>query len=251
LSPLDKNIEIVCCFGRQVPYKDANPLVKYWINSAFENLRTNKKDLVIHEKGKEDIGKNFNSNVNSAYKTDFIINKVPFKNINYAEDQQIAKDLIENGFKKAYNHKASVYHSHSWDYPFEYFQRFFDEYRGLKESINYLDENLGIKSILKTSLLRSIDDIQNINKQKNISLFSKIKWSFLSLPIELYRHLAIYLGGRHRQISQKTKNYFSREDMQRLNKKSRLTTLETIYANFLIFNTMLNLYIQNKKKAFI
>jgi rhamnosyltransferase len=57
---------------------------------------------------------------------------VPFRQVEYAEDQLLAVDMLAAGYAKAYHPAAAVIHSH--DYPaLGLFRRSFDEWRALRE----------------------------------------------------------------------------------------------------------------------
>jgi glycosyltransferase involved in cell wall biosynthesis/SAM-dependent methyltransferase len=62
--------------------------------------------------------------------------KVPFREVPYAEDQLIARELIEAGFAKVFHPDARVLHSHEFR-PMRFFRRYFDEFRGLREVLGY------------------------------------------------------------------------------------------------------------------
>ena len=50
----------------------------------------------------------------------------------------MGKDIIEKGYIKVYSKHASVFHSHNYSL-MQFFQRYFDEYRGLKISLGYTE----------------------------------------------------------------------------------------------------------------
>jgi rhamnosyltransferase len=58
--------------------------------------------------------------------------RVPFRDIPYAEDRALALDMLRAGYAKVYEPRAGVLHSHEYA-PRERFQRSFDEWRGLRE----------------------------------------------------------------------------------------------------------------------
>ena len=58
--------------------------------------------------------------------------RVPFREIPYAEDQQLAVDMLRAGYAKAYVAAAAVEHSHEYA-PHRRVQRCFDEWRALRE----------------------------------------------------------------------------------------------------------------------
>jgi glycosyltransferase involved in cell wall biosynthesis len=58
--------------------------------------------------------------------------EVPFREVRYAEDQQLALDMLNAGYAKAYLPRAAVVHSHDYP-PLTLLRRSFDEWRGLHE----------------------------------------------------------------------------------------------------------------------
>lgn len=239
IEPFSIDTRVACVFGKQVPYEHHNPLSKSMMELAFKDMSPKGK-LMIHKKGKKgDPGVYFNSHVNSAYKLKFFkdgIIKMPM--MNYAEDQYMAKEIINNDLLKVYNPEACVYHSHAWSSAYEYFQRFFDEYRGLKESIGYY-EKLGRKAVIKNAFRSGLKDSKLIMKYKS-NIFRKLKWSLLAFPIELYKYLAIYFARRYKKIPQDIQNLFSREDMQKNLNTNKLRSSLRLKANLYLINSLLS-----------
>jgi rhamnosyltransferase len=60
------------------------------------------------------------------------LDQVPFRDIAYAEDQQLARDMLAAGYAKVFQPDAPVVHSHDYR-PRELFGRLFDESRALRE----------------------------------------------------------------------------------------------------------------------
>jgi rhamnosyltransferase len=58
--------------------------------------------------------------------------RVPFREVPYAEDRVLALDMLRGGYAKAYVPGAAVVHSHDYS-PAQQLQRAFDEWRGLRE----------------------------------------------------------------------------------------------------------------------
>jgi glycosyltransferase involved in cell wall biosynthesis len=57
---------------------------------------------------------------------------VPFREVPYAEDQRLARDMLAAGYTKVYRSDAAVIHSHDYG-PLDQLRRSFDEWRGLRE----------------------------------------------------------------------------------------------------------------------
>ena len=62
--------------------------------------------------------------------------RVPFRDVPYAEDQLLGRELIEAGYAKVFQPQARVLHSHDFG-PVRFFRRYFDEFRGLREVLGY------------------------------------------------------------------------------------------------------------------
>ena len=58
--------------------------------------------------------------------------RVPFRDVPYAEDQALALDMLGAGFAKVFAPEAAVVHSHDYT-ALEQFRRSFDEWRGLHD----------------------------------------------------------------------------------------------------------------------
>lgn len=58
--------------------------------------------------------------------------RVPFRDVPYAEDHVLARDMLSAGYAKAYHPDAVVIHSHEYS-PLDLFRRCFDEWRALRD----------------------------------------------------------------------------------------------------------------------
>jgi rhamnosyltransferase len=64
--------------------------------------------------------------------------RVPYREVAYAEDQMLAVDMLRAGFAKVYAPAAAVEHSHELGSR-DQFRRFFDEWRGLREVYGHVE----------------------------------------------------------------------------------------------------------------
>jgi glycosyltransferase involved in cell wall biosynthesis len=62
--------------------------------------------------------------------------RVPYREVPYAEDQLLGRELIEAGFAKVFHPDARVLHSHDYP-PVAFFRRYFDEFRSLREVLGF------------------------------------------------------------------------------------------------------------------
>ncbi|HEY5198063.1 MAG TPA: glycosyltransferase [Solirubrobacteraceae bacterium] len=79
----------------------------------------------------------FLSNVNAAYRR-ACWTEIRFRDVAYAEDQAFGADLLAAGWSKVYHPGAAVLHAHDYG-PIEFMRRYFDEYRGLRETTGHIE----------------------------------------------------------------------------------------------------------------
>jgi glycosyltransferase involved in cell wall biosynthesis len=63
--------------------------------------------------------------------------RVPYREVPYAEDQLLGRELIEAGYAKVFHPEARVLHSHDYA-PADFFKRYFDEFRSLREVLGHV-----------------------------------------------------------------------------------------------------------------
>ena len=73
--------------------------------------------------------------------------RVPFREVPYAEDQALALDMLRAGFAKAYVPDAAVIHSHEYATVAQ-FRRSFDEWRGLREVHGWVEPARPVATLL-------------------------------------------------------------------------------------------------------
>ena len=89
----------------------------------------------------------FLSNVNAAYRR-ACWEEIRFEDVAYSEDQAFGRALAAHPrWRKAYHPGAAVLHAHDYP-PFEFMRRYFDEYRGLRETIGHV-EPIGVRSTVR------------------------------------------------------------------------------------------------------
>jgi GT2 family glycosyltransferase/glycosyltransferase involved in cell wall biosynthesis/SAM-dependent methyltransferase len=82
--------------------------------------------------------------------------RVPFRDVPYAEDQLLGRELIETGYAKVFHPDAHVLHSHDFG-SLRFFRRYFDEWRGIREVLGHREPS-GIRSGLRAvSALTDLD----------------------------------------------------------------------------------------------
>jgi rhamnosyltransferase len=121
----------------------------------------------------------------------------PYPDVDFAEDQIWAKNIIEAGYKKAYAHDACVFHSHDYSL-IERLQRSFDESYAFNKLFSYtLCPNLvvAVRSAIGIT-------IQNFLYARKQGLWRTRPLVVLRAPFEnLMRTLGHYLGSHGSNLS--------------------------------------------------
>lgn len=137
LQPFRLSDRVAAVMGKQVPRPGCFPLLKYEIRAVFEGFGPDFGTSVFYqdEFADSDAVRNaiaFYSDVNSAARRDVLTGPVPYRDVSYAEDQLLGRDLIAADYVKAYAPRAVVVHSNDLSLS-EYDDRMFEETLGLRE----------------------------------------------------------------------------------------------------------------------
>jgi len=119
-------------FGPHLPHPDTSPMIARELTQFFAGFSPNGAP-VVHRRG--DL--TFLSNVNACYAR-ACWEQLRFAEVDYAEDQAFGAAMLEAGWAKVYNPRAAVYHAHDYG-PVGFMRRYFDEYRGLRETIGHVE----------------------------------------------------------------------------------------------------------------
>jgi glycosyltransferase involved in cell wall biosynthesis len=119
-------------FGPHLPLDDTSPMIARELTEFFHGFSPNRTP-VIHRRG--DL--TFLSNVNACY-TRACWEEIRFPDVPYAEDQAFGRAMLEAGWAKVYHPGAAVQHAHDYG-PVEFMKRYFDEYRGLRETSGHVE----------------------------------------------------------------------------------------------------------------
>lgn len=142
VAPMLDAHEVAGVFGRHIAHDGATPCVVRDLELHFEGLRQagsrlriDDGDRYLHDPGYRQI-LHFYSDNNSCMRRS-VWKKIPYPDVNYAEDQLWAQKIIEQGYVKAYAHDAVVRHSHDYGV-IETFRRSFDESSALRSLFGYV-----------------------------------------------------------------------------------------------------------------
>ncbi len=115
--------QVAATYSRQVPYPDANPMERYFLETHFppglavRRAKEGHKPLSLHDV--------FLSNVSAAYRRQALLDHPFDEELIMSEDQQISRDLLNAGYAVVYQPASVVTHSHNYTLNVV-FRRYFD-----------------------------------------------------------------------------------------------------------------------------
>lgn len=183
LEPFYINEKISCVLGNQIPRKNAPPCIKREIGKVFDGLGDRKSITlsryytIFDNKLKLDANPFF-SDVNSGFRKQILLKEVPFEDVNYAEDQLIARAMLNKGYIKAYNPMAKVFHSHDYGVR-DYYRRKYQEQTS-RIANGFVSRKLKIKRNMFYFLKGTLNDWYFVLHDVDYNSVQKIRWLILT-----------------------------------------------------------------------
>jgi len=181
VAPFVDDDRIVAVLGKQVPRRECVPIVKYDIQRVFERLGPDYGHTAFFDDGnlvtdrdKEAAG--FYSDANSAARRSVLLGAVPYRDVDYAEDQRFGRDVIAAGLRKAYAPGAVVEHSNDLTIG-AFRRRIIDEVTGLRRVGTEIPP-LSVVGVVKQVLKWSAVDSGFILVDAQLSAGRKFGWLF-------------------------------------------------------------------------
>jgi rhamnosyltransferase len=199
VAPFALSPKLVGVMGKQIPRHKCVPLQKYEIRSVFKNLGPDfgttifYKDTFMKDPVYND-AVTFYSDVNSAARKSFLIDKLPYRDVPYSEDQLFGRDLIDAGYYKAYAPRASVVHSNDLTLR-EYKHRVFDEIIGLRKIGTHVAVP-SIKSMIRMTTTGVIKDAVRTVRDGEYSFKRKVYWLAVNPLYYIQKWRGLRLGAK-------------------------------------------------------
>jgi glycosyltransferase involved in cell wall biosynthesis len=147
LEGFEQADDVALVFGPHEPRPDASHMIKVEMERHFEiwgdgareidvqRLRRTADDLAAYRAfpGRY----TFFSDVNGCVAR-WAWERIPYREVPYAEDQLLGREMIEAGFAKVFHPDARVLHSHDYP-PAQFLRRYFDEFRSLREVLDHVE----------------------------------------------------------------------------------------------------------------
>ncbi|HEX2160320.1 MAG TPA: glycosyltransferase [Thermoleophilaceae bacterium] len=132
LAAYELDPEVGAVYGPHLPWPDTSPMIARELDEFFASMSPDGKPT-LQRAG--DLA--FLSNVNASYARR-CWEEIRFEDLAYAEDQAFGRAMLDAGWVKVFHPGAAVRHAHDYG-PLEFARRYFDEYRGLRETAGHVE----------------------------------------------------------------------------------------------------------------
>jgi glycosyltransferase involved in cell wall biosynthesis len=132
LEAFDLDERTGAAYGPHLPRAETSPMIARELTQFFAAFSADGRPAVQRAGGPT-----FLSNVNACYART-CWQEIRFREIPYSEDQAFGADMLAAGWAKVYHPGAAVLHAHDYGAA-EFMRRYFDEYRGLRESTGHVE----------------------------------------------------------------------------------------------------------------
>lgn len=194
LKPALADERIAGVFGRHIAYPSASVFTRRELEQHFAGFllrpvsELDDQNRYLTDEGYRQFLYFFSDN--NALLRRSVWERIPYPDVDFAEDQAWARAVIEAGYRKAYAHEAAVYHSHN--YPvLERLQRSFDESYALNVLFGY-SGGQGLKNAIKSWVGLTFRDLNIARRER---MLFKVPMLLIKVPIDNgMRLLGAYLG---------------------------------------------------------
>lgn len=210
VGAVEQDPRIAGAFGRHIAYPGALPYTKRDLQLHFDHFLTWPLVIRLEDRARYDADEGYRQVLhyfsdNNACLRKSIWEKLPYPEVDFAEDQLWAQKVIEAGYLKAFANDAVVYHSHDYTLK-DTMRRSFDEARALRRLFGYkLCPSIGhmIYQIVACTK-RDLAYARTLPKgEQNLRL--KLRTPF----IHFCKQLGFYLGQRSEKSDMVMMRWFS------------------------------------------
>ena len=189
-------------FGPHLPHESTSPMIARELTEFFAGFAPNGRPVA------QRLGDAaFLSNVNACYLRQ-CWDSIRFDDVAYAEDQAFGRRMLEQGWTKVYHPRAAVYHAHDYG-PVEFMRRYFDEYRGLRETIGHV-EPISARGLVGT-VRRQLSGDRAWMSERGYDARARAGWGVRSVVHHAGRGVASALGSRAERLPGPLQHAFSLE----------------------------------------
>ena len=141
VTAVEQSDDVAGAFGRHLAYAHDGPFTERDLRLHFDGFLAWPEIMTLEDKERYQTDEGYRQLLhyfsdNNACLRRKVWEKIPYPDVDFAEDQLWAKQVIEAGYAKAFSNKAVVFHSHSYGF-INLFRRSFDESRALNRLFGY------------------------------------------------------------------------------------------------------------------
>lgn len=211
VNAIETDTQIAGVFGRHIAYPDASPFTRYELEQHFQGFLPQPvvalDDRVRYEREEGYRQFLYFFSDNNALLRRSVWQKIPYPEVDFAEDQAWARLIIEAGYRKAYAHNAVVCHSHNYGF-IERLQRSFDESFALRRLFNY-QHGRGFRHAARSLIAITLRDARFALKAGLIRTHFR---HVVAMPLDnLMRVTGHYLGANGTSIPKSIRLRLSRD----------------------------------------
>ena len=185
--------------GSQIPRPDAFPLLRYEIKGVFNGFGPGFGTTLFYEDA------SFRTRVCATpspstptstppARKDILTGEVPYRDVSYAEDQLLGRDVISAGYIKAYAPRAAVLHSNEMTVS-EYDDRMFEETQGLRE-VGIDVAMPSIPTVVRMVTTGILKDTLRLARDREVGKRRKISGFFLNPAYHVQKWRGVRRGVR-------------------------------------------------------
>jgi rhamnosyltransferase len=199
-------------FGRHIAHENATAFTRRDLQRHFDNFARSAPVVGIEDPERYKTDEHYRRFLhffsdNNASIRRRVWQVIPYPQVDFAEDQLWAKQMLEAGYKKAYADRAVVYHSHDFGI-WERLQRSFDESQALTRHFGYKPCPSLIK-LMARAFKNACDDIRYSRKHESLLQLSRC---VTYRPVHnVFHQLGLYLGQRASSLPRFMTNRISRD----------------------------------------
>jgi glycosyltransferase involved in cell wall biosynthesis/GT2 family glycosyltransferase len=199
---LELDARVGAAYGPHLPRPDTSPMIARELEDFFSGFATGASGEVVLQREET-----YLSNVNACYRRE-CWEQIRFRDAPYSEDQAFGRDMLAAGWIKAYVPDARVLHAHDYRWA-AFMRRYFDEYRGLRETIGHV-ERIGVRSTAHdVGVLVAAD--RRWLRQHGASTAEMREWTARAAAHHAGRKIASALGSRADRLPGRVRGALSLE----------------------------------------
>jgi glycosyltransferase involved in cell wall biosynthesis/GT2 family glycosyltransferase len=178
-------------YGPHLPRPGTSPMIARELEEFFAGFSPG-GEPVIQRAGDP----TFLSNVNACYAR-ACLEEIGFRDVPYSEDQAFGADMLAAGWLKVYQPRAGVLHAHDYG-ALEFMRRYFDEYRGLRQSTGHVEPFGGLATA--RYVRGQVAGDRRWMAERGLSASERARWTARAVTHHSSRRVFSALGSRAERV---------------------------------------------------